>query len=232
MLRIVFLLSLFSLATIGQAANMVVIHSNAADFPLGKVIDAHTTLNLPANAEITLAFGDGSVKTVAGPYQGKAIDPFRGAIADDALITALSEFVRLPSERIRGAETLQNMWLVDVNSNKRYYCVNTTDNITFWRPENVRGTASQLTIKHKTSGEQIQIMWPANQPTISWPSDLRVVYGDTYTVELSTLAGHNTFKKVVLYQLPASLPSNSHKVVWMVGRGCILQANMLLANLR
>jgi hypothetical protein len=123
--------------------------------------------------------------------------------------------------------------LVDATSTrKRFFCIAPSSHVVLWRPKKQSHSASLLLIKHKSSGEEAKVVWPAYQTTLKWPNDLPVVYGDTYTVEVKPRRGSPSFKKLVLYQLPDSLPTKSHKVVWMAGRGCIPQANMLLASLR
>ncbi len=247
----ILLLSIITLVSIAQAADMVVIHSNASDlYPRGKILDNQTPINLPTDSTITVVFGSGKVQTIKGPFEGQLQDTSKNnalaniqlaAVADTKnndldnkkLITTLAQFL---TERttIRSLSSVQpkNLWLVDVSTPaKRFYCVAPAAPIILWRPEEQSQTASTLFIKHKSNGQKVSLEWPAHQTTLAWPSDLPVMYGDTYIVEVKTTR-YSTIKNLVLYQLPDSLPTNSHKVVWMVGRGCLLQANILLTNLR
>lgn len=222
---------------VGQAyaANMVIIHSNNTQlFPEGQILDSQQALNVPADTEISLVFNSGDAKTIVGPYQGSVQPPNNAAESDNVAIKLASiiQSGQLNQPKLRPAisETPKDVWYVDVSTHKRQYCV-ARDNVTLWRPQSESQNAGDLSIKNKSSGEQSTSVWPARKSTLKWPSDLPVVYGSTYTVELNT-RGHSKFKKLVLYQLPNNLPTKSHKVVWMVGRGCIPQANMLLASLR
>lgn len=243
----ILLLSIITLVSIAQAADMVVIHSNASElYPRGKILESHTPINLPADSKITVVFGSGNVQTVSGPFQGKLQDTSKNnALAnikltsDDKnneldnqkLITTLAQFLK-ETESIRAISLQpQNLWLVDVSTpTKRFYCVAPAAPVILWRPEEQSQTTSTLLIRHKSNGQEVSLEWPAHQTTLAWPSNLPVLYGDTYIIEVKA-DRHSTLKKLVLYQLPDRLPTNSHKVVWMVGRGCLLQANILLSTL-
>ena len=251
----ILLLSIITLVSIAQAADMVVIHSNASElYPRGKILESQTPINLPADSKITVVFGSGNVQTVSGPFQGKLQDTLKNnalanikltlngennEIDNQKLITTLAQFLK-ERESIRSAVSLQpqNLWLVDVSDvsnvstpTKRFYCVAPAAPVILWRPKEQSQTASTLLIRHKSNGQEVSLEWPAHQTTLAWPSNLPVLYGDTYIIEVKA-DRHSTMKKLVLYQLPDRLPTNSHKVVWMVGRGCLLQANILLSTLR
>jgi hypothetical protein len=220
----------------GQAADFVIIRSNAVDWPKGRLLDSNTTVNLPVQTEITAVFTTGGTQTITGPFQGKLSDPLGDNPADENLIVTLADFVnqeKMAQRILRSATTTpQNIWLVDISTTKRFYCVAPSGQVTLWRPEDQGQSAGTLRIKHKSSGKRVQNTWPARQSTLIWPSGLPIIYGDTYTVALETRQQRSSFKKLVLYQLPNNLPTDSHKVVWMVAKGCIPQANMLLASLR
>jgi hypothetical protein len=213
---------------------MVVIHSNATQiFPRGQLLDSHIPINLPAEAKITVVFSSGGVQTISGPYQGTLQDPLKNNnMADDSLVTALADFL-IERETVRGglSQLPENIWLIDVSTHKRYYCVAPSKRVMLWRPESESYKASTLLIKRETTGQQATVRWPVFIRTVAWPRKLPLIYGETYTVELKTFS-HTFEKELILYQLPERLPTNSHKVVWMVSRGCIPQANMLLASLR
>ncbi len=229
-LPLIFLTTLISVA---QAADMVVIHSDELQlFPRGQLLDSHTGINLPADANITVVFSSGGVQSISGPYQGRLEDPLKNKnIGDDTLVIALAKFLK-ERETVRGIlQPAEKIWLIDVSTQKRYFCIAPSERVILWRPESKSYTASRLLITHKKTGQKARLMWPAYQTRLPWPSNLPIIYGEIYTVALTTYS--RTFsKELVLYQVPDSLPTNSHKVVWMVGRGCIPQANMLLAGLR
>ncbi|MCK5663085.1 MAG: hypothetical protein KAI17_06345 [Thiotrichaceae bacterium] len=225
-------LCITSFASTVQAANMVVIHSNITQlFPRGQLLDCQTSINLPTDAKITVVFGNGNVQTVSGPFQGKIPKKESNITLDnDTLVTSLAQFV-VERETIRElAPHPKELWMVDVSTSKHFYCIAPSSQVILWLPEIQSQSASTLVIKHAPTGEQTEIEWPAYHTTLSWPSSLPVQYGDIYTVKIK-YHSRTTFKQFVLYQLPESLPTNSHKIVWMVGRGCIPQANQLLASL-
>ncbi len=236
--KLTFLLLTFCLSATSWAADMVVIRANAQASPLttGQILPQNQVLQLTSGAEVTLVFANGDVQTVQGPLH-QVINNSSKRADDPQLVATLSDFLHSgqfnqSSVRARQQEMPSDIWLVDISTNKRHYCVADTNQVMLWRPQSESHSASTLIIKHKSTGHEVLVMWPANQATLAWPASLPVVYGDTYTMELTSRRGSSSFKKLVLYQLPDSLPTQSHKVVWMVGRGCIPQANMLLARLR
>lgn len=220
-----------------QAAQMLVIHSDVPDrYPQGQYYADDTVIHLPANKQATFLFATGGYRTIIGDYHQTITDPRHNYPADESLLSTLSE--ALLSGRLNDVVTRStpaapdNVWLVNLETKRRHYCISTKSGVKLWRAKDKNQTAGSLTIKHKLSGKRTQTMWPAHQSIVTWPNALPIHYGDTYTVELNNLRGNSTFKKLVLYELPKRLPTNSHKVVWMIGRGCIPQANMLLATLR
>ncbi len=223
---------MFIFVNVGQAADMVVIHSNVIqEFSEGQLLDSSTPINLTKSAEITVVFANGRVRTLKGPYQGKLTRPFSDHKSDPNLVATLAELLlNNKNKKVRGTlQPSKDIWLIDVSTPKRYYCIEPSRNVILLRPKS-QG-ASTLLIKHKRTSTEVEAKWPARKRTLSWPNLLPIFYGDTYTIEI-TDRNHSVFKKLVLYQLPRSLPTDSHKVVWMVGRGCIPQANLLLASLR
>jgi hypothetical protein len=230
------LLLLLCLSNLVQAAeDVVVIHSTAQLYSQGQRLDSQTSVNLPAKAEMTVIFANGGVASITGPYQGKLNNPLTESSSDTQLVASLSKFLQDQRSQPALRSTIPasaDIWWIDVSTTKRYYCVESSRSITLWRPDTQSKSASTLLIKHKDSGELSENVWPANQTTLKWPNQLPIHYGDTYSLELQTRQRGPTFKKLILYQLPDNLPTASHQVVWMVGRGCVPQANMLLASLR
>lgn len=227
-----------SLVSVVHATDMVVVRSNITQsFPKGKLLDQNTPITLPAEAEITVIFVSGAVKTVTGPYHGILTEPLPNQEVEPLDINTLAKFLAQRTGTVRGTSPLlqqkpQDLWWVDVYRQERFYCVTPASNVTLWRPDEQSITASRLIIKRKTTDEQAEIDWPAYQTTLEWPlEELPVIYEETYTVTVKNPSG-SSFRKLILYQLPENLPTESHKVVWMVSRRCIGQAYMLLANLR
>jgi len=231
----------------GKLDMVIVNSSDIKQFPLGKLLNSSTPLNLSANTEVMVAFNSGGTHKVIGPYQGIVEDPrpkgeqlvfdfYSKQDTPPESVEVIEGLRRILSdewqEKVRGANKPENLWLVDaISTRTRFYCIAPSSNVTLWRPESQKHSASLLLIKHKGTGKTVKIVWPAHQTELKWPGNLPIVYGDTYTVEVKPRRGSPSFKKLVLYQLPDSLPTESHKVVWMAGRGCIPQANMLLASL-
>jgi len=238
-------LLIFCLAGINNvvtAEQLVVVHSTVpALFAEGQLLDSQMTVfNLPEQSEMTVVFQSGSVITLQGPYRGKVVDPMHSeGVAETTtginLATALAEIIKsneLSTAVRRGPHRTEqpDIWSIDTSSTKRYYCVDPSKGVRLSRTDS--NIAARLSIKHKPSGQSIQVGWPAYRPAINWPEGLPLIYGETYTLELTTVHGNSSFKMLVLYRLPEGLPTDSHKVVWMAGKGCVPQASLLLASLR
>lgn len=225
----ILILSIIATVNVTQAANMVVINSNDTNlFSKGKLLDTEISQNIPARVKITVVFESGSVKTVTGPYSQPLKDPL--AVNDPKLVITLANFLKKKSIFRSRGENPRDPWLVDVNTTKRFYCIAPSSNVILWRPQSDSQSASTLLIKHTRTSRVVKVIWPAYKTSLKWPSNLPVKYGDTYKIEVKTRS-NSSIKKLVLHQLPIGLPTKSHQVVWMVGRGCIQQAHQLLSRL-
>lgn len=219
------------------AADMVVIRaSDNAGYFAGQLLEQQTPINLAQDAEITVVFASGNILTTSG-FQGNLQDPEPNQ-ADKQLVASLANFINrqaldeLSVIRNLNQERPSSAWQVDMTNGKRHYCVAEEEQVTLWRPSSTSATAATLEIKHKSSAKRVKTMWPAHKNTLVWPQDLPVIYEDDYNLEVNNLTGQRLFKMLVLHRVPRDLPSKSHQVVWMVGRGCTLQANLLLAGLK
>lgn len=228
---------LTSFSALVCASDAIVVHSTVDTLSSGQLLSKQAVINLTENSEITATFATGGVQTLKGPYHGRLIDPREGQQSDSTLIAGLAQLIQqLKAEQktsVRGRQrNNEGLWTVDVNSPKKYYCIPTSQQLMLSRLEEESKLASTVVIKHKETEQQTQVMWPARKNTLAWPDALPLVYGDTYTVSVNSVRGQEHFKMVILYRLPDSLPTESHKVVWMAGRGCTDQAEMLLVSLR
>jgi len=227
--------SLVSSLVVQAADQAVVLLVKSTDaFIEGQLLDESKDINLPFGAKVIVAFGNGDTQTLVGPYYGKLKAPVSDYVDPKAqdLITKLVDFQKEPPTR--GTTQSDTDWSrVNVNASARYHCVapSSGGGVVLWRPDSI--SASDVIIKHKATRKAVTVKWPAYQSTLKWPEDkLPLIYGEIYTVKIKNRTGSSSFKKLILYQLPDRLPTQSHKVVWMVGRGCIPQANILLASLR
>jgi hypothetical protein len=228
----ILILSIIATVNVTQAANMVVINSSDTKlFSKGQLLDTNKSHNIPAKVKITVVFESGAIKTVTGPYFKSLQDPLTNTNSDPKLVITLADFLtNTPNIRSREEDNPNNPWLVDVNTTKRFYCIAPSYNVILWRPKSDSQSASTLLIKHTRTGKVVKVRWPAYKDILEWPSNLPVRYGDTYNIEVKTRS-NSSIKKLVLHQVPVGLPTKSHKVVWMIGRGCVRQVNQLLSSL-
>lgn len=235
MLKCCYFLVFWLFINASYAADMVVLRSNAPQFTTGQVLGQQTTIQLTSQQYLTVVFGSGQVRTASAPFDGQLSDPLPHLASPQhvtQLAVALQKVVYETRARRSPPDQPDDIWAVNVLNTDRHYCVAATQPVILWRPSQESQRASRVYIKHKASGDATKIMWPAKQTKLRWPHDFPVLYGDTYTLENKNFRGYASFKKLVLHELPNNLPSMSHKIVWMVGRGCIPQANMLMARLK
>ncbi|MCV6639053.1 hypothetical protein [Candidatus Albibeggiatoa sp. nov. NOAA] len=245
MLRLSILVLFYTFISSVYAADMVVIRAtDNAGYAKGQLLNNDIHVQLPHEAEMTVVFSSGKVLTVGSGFKGSLVDPMKNKHTsnkvDNAtqLVASLSDFLyeqahhEPPTTRKSGQERPSSAWQVDMSNRKRHYCVAPSKQVVLWRPSNSSKTAGTLEIKHTASNKRVKTVWPAHKTTLSWPKKLGVVYEDAYSVEVKNLTGQRFFKKLVLHKIPNDLPTKSHQVVWMVGRGCIPQANLLLASLK
>ena len=245
MLRLSILVFFYTFISSVYAADMVVIRAtDNAGYIKGQLLNNNVQVRLPADAEMTVVFSSGQVLTVEAGFHGTLADPIKTQHIPNqtknsgALVTSLSDFLyeqahyEPPTTRKSGQERPSSAWQVDMSNHKRHYCIAPSKKVVLWRPSNASKTAGTLEIKHTKTNKRVKTVWPAHKTTLSWPKKLGVVYENPYNVEVTNLTGQRFFKKLVLHKIPTDLPTKSHQVVWMVGRGCIPQANLLLASLK
>ncbi len=235
MLRLSILVFFYTFISTVYATDMVVIRAtDNAGYSTGQLLSNHVTVQLPQEAEMTVVFASGQVLTVDSGFKGSLTDP-EPLKQSNQLVTTLANFLseqaNMPPTRT-GQERPSSAWQVDMTNNKRHYCIAPLKQVILWRPSNASKTAGTLEIKHAPTSKRIKTVWPAHKTTLGWPETLSVEYENEYTVEVTNLTGQRFFKKLVLHKIPSDLPTKSHQVVWMVGRGCVPQANLLLASLK
>ncbi len=234
-----FLLAAVSLAAF--AGQLVVIDSTAPNLRPGQIIDDAKPLQLGAGKSVTLIDGNGEVKTLSGPLSAV---PGAGAAGDSTLVASLSRLIgggqaaagNLAVMRgIKPDRRSPDAWSVSLTSSLDL-CVPAYGKLSLKsKPSRVPRT---LSIKVLPDGPEASTDWPAGINRIGWPDGLAAMDGGRYLARIfhkrniAGMTGKVKETELTVHLVPAGLPTDAHRAVWMAGHGCAKQAKALLAGLR
>lgn len=228
----IFCLSLMTLAFSAMAADVVVIGSNAPLIKPGQFVTADALLEIPVGARVTLVSESGKTVTLKGPHSGPA------GITDESgkgqsLLKSLSGLFGGTGKEIGSFVMREDItqppsdpWVVDVGRPGNH-CVPASGKVKLWRATSTKPTT--LSLKNLADKSNSDTSWPAKTNTLDWPSQVTLDGGTEY---LAQLQGSRNPKVFVVHLVPADLPSDAHRAVWMAEKGCVAQAKRLLARLR
>lgn len=216
----------------GVAAELLVLSSTAPDIEAGEMLDGAMSLTLPAGTKVTLVAQDGQTVILEGPFEGAPSSG--GGAGDPGLLTKLSALVGGPSQdasaigavRSAGGSAPNDPWVVNI-SRSGHHCVRSGGRPELWRPG--ADQAGTLSLKRLSPAKRTKTTWPRGQATLPWPERMSLTDGATY---MARLRGGSTAKRLVMHVVPADLPTDVHRAVWMSDAGCVGQARRLLATLK
>jgi hypothetical protein len=214
------------------AAELLVLSSTHSDLQVGEIVDGASKLTLPAGATVTLVAESGETVTLDGPFEGVPAAGSGGG--DPGLLKKLSMLVGGPSQdasavgavRAANTSTPDDPWVINI-SRSGHHCVRGGTQPVLWRPSAKQ--ASALSLKQMSPAKRAKATWARGEATLTWPAKMAFADGATYMVRLR---GSSTAKRLVLHVVPADLPSDVHRAVWMSDAGCANQARRLLATLK
>jgi len=228
------MLAVLFAAVVANAGEMVVIDSNAPGLSPGAILDGSKPLELAPGTAVTVVTGDGRVKSLKGPFSGVPFAGEESAPGGSALIRSLSALIggkapntgelgMMRGERLVGRP---DAWSIDVIRSGAH-CVTDRSHALLWRPIGV--TSETLTIRRQPWGERVSVDWPAGTNSLIWPKNLPLEHGGQYLIRLSSrISG----AKLVVYVVPANLPTDAHLAAWMADLGCNEQAMALVAGMQ
>jgi hypothetical protein len=217
-------------STSAMAAKLIVIDARAGALRPGMSIESSTALTLKEGERVTLIAPDGKTVALRGPFSGPpatragaAADP-RQALA--ALITTRnSRASSIGAVRAgAGAVKLSDPWLIDI-SRPGPRCLREGTAPVWWRPE--------------ATGSQPFVVFPIDR---SWRADFIWEPGQSQlkAPRLQKLEGQTTFivrsdgqeLAIGLNIIPRDIEDELVLASWMLEKGCIPQADALLARLQ
>ncbi len=228
------LLALLWMAQGAFAGQLVVIDSSAPELKPGTIIDDSKSFELAAGTGVTLVSESGKVMILKGPFSGLPGGDSKSA-GGGSLTASLAKLVggqsstsKLGVMRSDKAEVPSDPWALNVersgNHCARAGAATAPD---LWRSK--ADKAVTLTLKMLPKGARASTDWPAGAERIGWPGEVALEDGGKYMARIS---GRSSAAKLVIHLVPADLPTDAHRAVWMAGKGCIGQARALLAGLR
>ena len=229
----IFCLYLMTLAFSAMAADVVVIGSNAPLIKPGQIVTADALLEIPVGARVTLVSESGKTVTVNGPHSGPLFIAGNSS-EKQSLISALSSLLSISEKekssvgliRANIPPTPAAPWVIDIGRSGDH-CVPAGSPVKLWRARNTK--ARTLSLKNLADKSSSDTDWLAATRTLNWPSKVTLEDGASYFVQLK---GARTGRTLVVHLVPAELPSDAHRAVWMAEKGCVDQAKQLLARLR
>jgi len=230
------LLALLWMAEAAFAGQLVVIDSSAPGLTPGAILDDSKPIELAAGTTVTLVSESGKVTNLKGPFSGlpgPAGKSAGGGSGGGSLTASLAKLVggqsatsKLGVMRSNKAQVPSDPWALNVERTGNH-CARSGSAPELWRSKAVK--AITLTLKLLPKGARSSTGWPAGAERIGWPGEVALKDGGKYMARMS---GKTSAARLVIHLVPADLPTDAHRAVWMAGKGCIGQARALLAGLR
>jgi len=227
-------LLVLSAVTVAAAGDVVVVRSTAPGLKPGQILAASKPVELAHGTTVTVIAEDGRAISLSGPFSGVPVGEKASAPGGSGLIRSLSRLItgKTPETHelgmMRGEKgtVSADAWTIDVIRSGAH-CVLAGAEAVLWRPNGV--TAETVTIRKLPWGEKVSLDWPAATNIIGWPKALPLEDSAEYLIRLSSrISG----AKLVVYFVPANLPTDAHRAAWMGDHGCVAQALVLIAEMR
>lgn len=223
---------------IAQAAQLLVVASQTPALKPGTIIDSAKVLQLAAGESATLVSGLGHTLRLAGPHSAPpAVPPTpEGATPDTALLSALQGLIDEVNAANRAEQAakpgdeaaeglLQRPWLINA-ARQGHVCLRRDLPARLWRPTSSRAETMAIT---GPSGKPVRVDWPAGEAILGWPAGVALAEAGDYRVQMQ---GSTKMQRIVLHFVPDDLPTDPHRIRWLLDQGCRDQARALLGTLK
>ena len=214
----------------GLAAKLVVLEARSGVYKAGMSLDSSATIVLKEGERLTVIGADGRSVALKGPVSGEAFAA-SGSAADPKLALAAlvaTRDARTSSVGVIRAGTaavkIPDPWLVDI-SRPGARCLMEGELPVWWRPQVDR--VEQFTLLPFDRSWSAQFVWNVGQDRQPMPP-LAKFEGNTLYLIRHAEKEH----AISLVQIPKDLDNKLVLTSWMLEKGCIQQADALLAQLR
>ncbi len=213
-----------------HGAELIVLNARSPNFKVGMKINSDAAVVLKEGEKVTLIGPDGKSKTLKGPYSGQAMEASSTAADPKVALAALvsTRDARTSSVGVIRAGTasvkIPSPWLIDVTRPGPRCLIEGTQPV-WWRPEPL------------DAGEFV--VFPADR---SWQADFKWLEGqDRQNIpNISSFEGNKAFivrtkgeeYGISILEVPAGIDNPMVLTSWLLEKGCIQQADALIAQLK
>jgi hypothetical protein len=211
-----------------RADSLVVAEAHGGALRAGQTLEAAQPVRLEAGQRLTLIAGNGAVIKLIGPFDGVP-DPEGqrlGNVADSLL--------KLASQTAQGTATLGAVrapespppepWLVAVGSSGQR-CLQEGRPVVFWHP--APAAEAMVEISPLDHAWQAETKWPAGLDRLAMPADFPAEDDRGYVI---AVGGDSA--TVTLHIMPPVFSSDAMRAAWMLEKGCVGQARVLVDRLK
>ncbi|HEX9932673.1 MAG TPA: hypothetical protein VGB08_07505 [Allosphingosinicella sp.] len=226
-LPLIALAAFAALSATAAAANILVVRSSgpsARAYPPGKALAPNARVTLRQGDTIVLLDGRGT-RTLRGPGSYAA-----GAAAQVTTRSALTvnnngRIGRIGASRDPGAlPRSPSIWHVDV-SQSATVCVADPRGLVLWRPSATRTVDLRIAPASGDASAARTVRWTAGQPTLAWPSDVRILNDAEYRLSIEGVAVPTRLRFRVLPAAPSGLDAQAQA---FIQNGCERQLDVLI----
>jgi hypothetical protein len=219
----------FCIAVPVMAQSMVVVEARGIDLKVGSRLDEARQVKLPAGGKLVVVRTDGVVISLRGPHDG----PLRSqAPSRQGASRALASLVATRNDRANrvgavrsgsNAAPLPSPWMIDV-TRPGERCLFEGAPIVWWRQDSA--TAETFNLFPLDRSWNTQFLFEAGQNTVT-------------VSELSDIEGTKAFiiednereYSIRMHLIPEGVSEPAVIAGWIIEKGCIQQADALLAQL-
>ena len=218
-------------------AEVVVLQSNVARFPVGEVLADDSAIELQERDIVMLATQFGAY-TVSGPHSG----PFVGVNpeSEQSLLVKLGDMLEVNSEdnqsmgaiRGQGDQVMATCGSIDsdpwvlVLQNGRQ-CARPAGELDIVRPDT--SGSSRLSIRDIAMASESVVSWEDGVARATWPADVQRRDHSTYALRKDANFTSNT---LALSVLPEGVISDAQVITWLNAQGCGCQALRLYRQIQ
>jgi len=215
------------------AAEVVVIESTSADYPVGEILDADMNIVLGEDVEIILIAENGMIISLAGPYAGPADKEGTPGVRDalDALgrLVGYAETEASDIGGVRGDATgedfLAHLLHTAITGPQ---CIRAgVEDPRYWREQHE--VDQRLEVERVTSGKSVIVAWQTGDNTVAWPSTLPLLVDEMYLLRFGDQLRSTN---LLVREVPAKVGDGGIAMVaFLAAKGCLSQARKELERL-
>lgn len=220
----------FCFAMPAAAQSLVVVEVRGIDLRVGSRVDEARRLKLPAGGKLVVVRTDGTVISLRGPHNGplRSQAPRRqgASRALAALITTRNDRANRVGAVRSGANAapLPSPWLIDV-TRPGERCLVEGAPIIWWQP--ARATSSHYALFPLDRSWNAQFTFEARQSTLAVAKVSEIEIAKAFIIK-----DDEREYSIRVHLIPEDVTEPAVLAGWMLQKGCIQQADALLAELQ